>query len=137
MDDLMHQANVHILKVAQQVTRKEDIMAEDGLGADIAETSRVSLEHRTTQDENVPLFGERDPLFVAVELEAEVPLVEGGTEGNEDVDADGNDDASFPLRYSLVTNRNMTQDYNASRKVQLNALAKEFLPSATDHAEQR
>jgi hypothetical protein len=98
----------------------------------------VSLEHRTTQDENVPSFGDRDPSIVAVELEAEVPLVEGGTEGNEDVDADGNDDASFPLRYSLVTtNRNMTEDYNASRKVQLNALAKEILPSATDHAEQR
>ncbi len=48
MDDLMHQANKHIIKVAQQVTREVDIMAEDGLGADIAETSRVSLRHRTT-----------------------------------------------------------------------------------------
>ena len=27
-------------------------MAEDGLGADIAETSRMSLRHRTTQEEN-------------------------------------------------------------------------------------
>jgi hypothetical protein len=31
MDDLMHQANEHIIKVAQQVTREVDIMAEDGL----------------------------------------------------------------------------------------------------------
>jgi hypothetical protein len=50
MDDLMHQANEHIIKVAQQVTTREvDIMAEDGLAADIAETSRVSIRHRTTQ----------------------------------------------------------------------------------------
>jgi hypothetical protein len=133
MDNLMRQANEHIIKVAQQVTREEDIMAEDSLGADIAETSRVSLGHRATYHENVPLFGDRDLPFVAVESQAEVLLVEGGTEGNEDADGDGNDDASFPLRYSLVTNRNMTQDYNASRNVQLNALAKEFLPSATDH----
>ena len=31
MDDLMHQAKEHIIKVAQQVTREVDIMAEDGL----------------------------------------------------------------------------------------------------------
>ena len=98
----------------------------------------MNLGHRATHHKNVPLFGDRDPLFVAVESEAEVPLVEGGTEDNEDANGDGNNDASFPLRYSLVvTNQNMTQDYNASRKVQLNALAKEFLPSATDHAEPR
>jgi hypothetical protein len=42
MDDLIHRANEHIIKVARQVTREEDIMAEDGLGADIAETSRIS-----------------------------------------------------------------------------------------------
>ncbi len=43
-------------------------MAEDGLGADIAETSRVSLRHRTTQEENAPLFRDEDPPFVAVGL---------------------------------------------------------------------
>jgi hypothetical protein len=141
MDDLMRQANKHIIEVAERVTREEDIMAEDSLGADIAETSRVSLGHRTTLNENVPLFQDRDLPFEAVGLEAEVPLVEGGTEGNEQghVDADGNgdDDASFPLRYSLVTDRNITQDYNASRKMQLNALANAFLPSTTDQGESR
>jgi hypothetical protein len=39
MDDFMHQANKHIIEVAQRVTREVDIEAEDGLGADIAETS--------------------------------------------------------------------------------------------------
>jgi hypothetical protein len=114
-----------------------DIMAEDGLGADIAETSRVSLRHRTTQEENAPLFRDEDPPFVAVGLEADAPLVEEGTESNQDADEDSNDNANFPLRYSLVTGRNVTADYNTSRMVQLNALAKEFLPSATDHAEPR
>jgi hypothetical protein len=133
----MCKANDHILKVAEQVTRKEDMMAEDSLGADIAETSRVSRGHRTMQEENVPLFGNRDPLFVGVELEADVPLVEGRTEDNVDADGDGNVNSNFPLRCSLVTNQNTTQDYNASRKVQLDALAKEFLPSATDYAEPR
>ena len=129
MDDLMHQANEHIINVAQQVTREVDIMAEDGLGADIAETSRVSLEHRTTPHvEHVPLFGARDPSFVAVGLEAEVPMVEEETRSNEDADDD------FPLRYSLVTNRHITQDYEASRDMQLKALGKEFLPSGTDDA---
>jgi hypothetical protein len=135
MNDLMRQANEHIIKVAEQVTREEDIRAEDGLGADIAETSRVSLGHRTTQDERVPLFGDEEPPFVAMELEADVPLVEGRTERNEVVDSNSDGDARFPLRYSLVTNRNMTQDYDASREAQLSALAKEFLPSATDYAE--
>jgi hypothetical protein len=185
MDVLMHRANDFIIETAEQVTREVDIMAEDGLGADIAETSRVSLEHRTTEPEDVPLvedeltpfvvedcseeelkelverrtdgniaaerdgndnasFSEVDTAegnehlaFVAVEseteLEAETPaLVQRGTP-----DGDGDDDASFPLRYSLVTNRDITQDYDACRKVQLNALAKEFLPLATDRAEQR
>jgi hypothetical protein len=63
--------------------------------------------------------------------------VEEGTESNQDADEDGIDNANFPLRYSLVTDRNVTADYNTSRMVQLNALAKEFLPSATDHAEPR
>ena len=130
MDDLMRQANEHIIKVAQQVTREEDIMAEDGLGADIAETSRVSLVHRTMLDRQAP--------FVAVESEvAGVPMVEEGTEGNEDANGDNDDNTSFPLRYSLVTNRDITQDYNTSRDVQFKALAKEFLPSGTDHAESR
>jgi hypothetical protein len=93
-------------------------MAEDGLGADIAETSRVSLGHGTTQDENVPVSGCRDPPHVAVKLEGDAPLVEGGTKGNEDADGDGDVDASFPLRRSLVTNQNTIHDYNASRKVQ-------------------
>jgi hypothetical protein len=137
MDDLMHQANEHIIRVAQRVTREVDIMAEDGLGADIAETSRVSLGHRTIQEQNVPLFRDENPPFVAVGLEADAPLVEEGTEGNQDADEDGNDNANFPLRYSLVTDRNVTADYNTSRTVQLNALAKEFLPSAIDHAEPR
>jgi hypothetical protein len=128
MDNLMRQANEHIMKDAQQVSREEDINAEDGLGADIAETSRVSLGHRTTQDENVPLFGDQDPSFVAVESEADVPMVEEGTD---------TDDASFPLRYSLVTNRDITEDYDACREGQLKALAKEFLPSARDRAEPR
>jgi hypothetical protein len=78
------------------------------------------------------LFGNRDLPFVAVESEADVPLVvEGRTQGDEDADGDGGVDTSFPLSYSLVTNRNITQNYKASRKAQLNALAKEFLPSAT------
>jgi hypothetical protein len=64
-------------------------------------------------------------------------LVERRTEDNEDADGDGDVDANFPLRHSLVTNRNTTQDCEASRKVQLDALAKEFLPSATDCAEPR
>jgi hypothetical protein len=64
--------------------------------------------------------------------------VEGETEGDEDTeDGNDNDQADFPLRYSLVTNRDMIQDYDASRKAQLNALAKEFLPPATDDAEPR
>jgi hypothetical protein len=135
MDDLMHQANEHIIKVAQRVTRGEDIMAEDGLGADIAETSRVSLEHRTTPHvEHVPLFGARDPSFVAVGLEAEVPMVEEETRSNEDADDDDDYETDFPLRYSLVTNRHITQDYEASRDMQLKALGKEFLPSGTDDA---
>jgi hypothetical protein len=139
MDDLVHQANKHIIKVAQQVTREVDIRAEDGLGADIAETSCVSLRHRTTQEENDPLFRDEDPPCVAVGLEADASLVEEGTEGNhQDADEDGNDNANFPLRrYSLVTNRNVTADYNISRMVQLNALAKEFISSAIDHAETR
>ncbi len=66
----MHQANEHIIKVAQPVTMEVDIMAEDGLGADIAETSHVSLRQRTTQEENVPLSRHADPPFVAVGLEA-------------------------------------------------------------------
>jgi hypothetical protein len=115
INHLMCKANDHILKVAERVTRKEDIMAEDSFGADIAETSRVSRAHRTMQEENA----------------------EGRTEDNEDADGDGNVDSNFPLRHSLVTNRNTTQDYDASRKVQLDALAKEFLPSATDYAEPR
>jgi hypothetical protein len=133
-DDLMHQANRHIIKVAEQVTREEDTMAEDGLGADIAETSRVSQAHRTTQEENVPLFGDGDPPFVAVALEADLPLVEGETESNEDADENRNVDASFPLRHSLVTNRSTTHDYNASRTAQLTALGKKFLSSANDDA---
>jgi hypothetical protein len=60
-------------------------------------------------------------------------LVEGGIDGNEDADDNGNDDTSFPLRYSLVTNRNITEDYDTSKKVELDALTKEFLPSAMDH----
>ena len=63
--------------------------------------------------------------------------MEEGTEGNQDADDDGNDNANFPSRYSLVTNQNVTADYNTSRTIQLNALAKEFLPSARDHAEPR
>jgi hypothetical protein len=63
----MHEANEHILKVAQQVvTREEDTMAADSLEADIAETSRVSRGRRTTQEENVSLFGDRDPPFAGV-----------------------------------------------------------------------
>lgn len=112
MNNLMCQANEHIINVADQVTREEDILAEDGLGADIAETSRVSLGHRTAQDEHVPLFGDTDPPFAAV-------------------------DTSFPLRCSLVTDRNITHDYNASSEVQLSALAKEFLPSVTDYEKTR
>jgi hypothetical protein len=131
MNNLMHQANEHIIKVAEQVTREEDIMAEDGLGADIAETSRVSLEHRTTQVEHVPLFRARDPSFVGVGLEAEMPLVEEETGGNDDQETD------FPLRYSLVTNRHIAHDYEASRDMHLNALGKEFLPSGTEDAEPR
>jgi hypothetical protein len=134
----MHEANKHIVKVSQQVTREEDTMAEDSFGADIAEISRVSRGRRTTQqEENVPLFRNRDPPFVGAELEADAPLVEGRTEDNEDADGDGDVDANFPLRHSLVTNQNTTQDCEASRKVQLDALAKEFLPSATDCAEPR
>jgi hypothetical protein len=63
---------------------------------------------------------------------------EKGTDGNQDADKDGNNIANFPLRYSLVTGRNVTADHNStSRMVQLNALAKEFLPSTIDHAEPR
>jgi hypothetical protein len=68
MDDLMHQANEHIIKVAQQVTREVNILAEDGLGADIAETSRISLRHKTTQEENASLLRDEDAPFVAVGL---------------------------------------------------------------------
>ncbi len=63
--------------------------------------------------------------------------MEEGTEGNEDADEDVDDNANFPLGYSLVTDRNVTADYNTSRTVQLNAFAKEFLPSAIDQAEPR
>jgi hypothetical protein len=128
MDDFMRHANAHIIKSAQQVTREEDMIAEDGLGADIAESSSASLGHRTTQNENVTLFRDRDLPFAAVESEAEATLAERATEGNADADGNGDNVGSFPLRRSLVTNQNMTQDCNACRKVQLNALAKEFLP---------
>jgi hypothetical protein len=107
----MHQANEHIINVALQVTREVDIRAEDGLGADIAETSRVSLRHRTPQEDNVPLFRDEDPPFVAVGLEVDAPLVIEGTEGNKDADENGNDNANFSLRYSLVTDRNVTANY--------------------------
>jgi hypothetical protein len=50
MDDLMHQAKEHIIQVAQQVMREVDIIAEDSLGADITDTSGVSLRDRTTQE---------------------------------------------------------------------------------------
>jgi hypothetical protein len=136
MNKLMNQANEHIINVADQVTRKEDIMAEDGLGADIAETSRVSLRHRPTQDDNV--LRARDLPFIAVESEANSISVERETEGNEDAEEeDCNFDATFPLRYSLVTNRNVTYDYKTSKEMQLSALTKKFIPSATDDAEER
>ena len=119
IDLLMRQANNYIINAAEQATRQVDILAEDGLGADIAETSRVSFERNSaTQNENVPLSEDTNPSFVAVELEA-----------NEDEDEDDNIDTSFPLRYSLVTNRTIALDSNTSENVQLNALAKKFLPS--------
>jgi hypothetical protein len=138
-DGLMRRANDCIMKDAKQVTRKEDIVAEDRLGADIAETSRVSLPRRTPQDENVPLFADRGLPFVAVELEAEATMTARTTEGNDNVmDSSDDEDESFPLRHSLVTDRNATEDCKACRKVQLNALAKEFLSSSLDcHAEPR
>jgi hypothetical protein len=139
------------------------MMAEDGLGADIAETSRVSQAHRTTQEENnVPLFGDADAPFVAVTSEGDPSLMEEETESNEDADApfvavtsegdpphsmeeetesnedaddDRNVDPSFPLRYSLVTNRDIAHDYETSATVQLTALAKKFLPLANDGTE--
>lgn len=134
IDALMHQANEHIMTNARQVTKEEDIRAEDSLGADIAETSRVSLQHRTREELN-PLFEDRDPPFVAVGSEGEVPLVEARMEeGGEDADED--EEANFPLRYSLVTDRDITQDYKAAVRIQWKALEKEFLPS-TEHAEPR
>jgi hypothetical protein len=79
------------------------------------------------------LFRDEDPSFVAVRLEADASSVEEGTdEGNQDAAEDGTNDANFPLRYSLVTDRNVTADYNTSRTVQLKALVKEFLPSAIE-----
>ncbi len=69
------------------------------------------------------MFRDEDHPFVAVGLEVYAPLAEEGTEGNQDADEDGNDNANFPLRYSLVTGQNVTADYNTSRTVQLNAFA--------------